>query len=161
MAYDSRLVANALLHKAKERGQSLSHLKLQKLLFFTQAWGLALHDDPVMDDYPEAWDYGPVFPALYHELKRNGSRPIEGYLEEPFGNDGKKVALVPGPADTKFWNLVDQVWDRYGSLSAGQLSSLSHVSGGPWDQARKGGMRNIARSAITDFYRSQLPAHAA
>ena len=154
MAYDPRLVANALLRKARERGENLTHLKLQKLLFFVQAWGLALHDNKVMSVFPEAWDYGPVFPPIYHELKGYGSRPIIGYLQEPF----TEKALVPGLADTQFYELVEKVWERYGSLSAGQLSSLSHVTGGPWDNARKDGTRNIPSAEITQFYRNQLHA---
>jgi len=156
MSYDPRLVANALLHKARERGETLTHLKLQKLLFFVQAWSLALHGRETISGTPEAWDYGPVFPSLYHELKVYGSGPIAGYLQEPFAQDGKTVALVPNPGDQEFWALIDQVWDRYGSLTAGQLSSLSHVPGGPWDQARKAGMRNMPVPAITEFYRQQL-----
>jgi uncharacterized phage-associated protein len=154
MAYDPRLVANALLHKARERGENLTHLKLQKLLFFVQAWGLALHDNEVMTVLPEAWDYGPVFPPIYHELKGYGSRPIVGYLQEPF----TEKALVPNPNDKPFYELVDKVWERYGALSAGQLSSLSHAAGGPWDNARKSGTRSIPRTDISQFYRNQLHA---
>lgn len=156
MEYRPRLVANALLHKARSAGESLTHLKLQKLMFFMQAWGLALHDQKVIDELPEAWPYGPVFAGLYHELKPYGSGSIVGYLMEPDLATGKPVSLVPNPGDTQFYQLLDQVWDRYGKLTAGQLSSLSHVPGGPWDAARKSNMRNMSQPEITAFYRSQL-----
>ena len=158
--YKPRLVANALLHKARSEGVSLTHLKLQKLLFFMQAWGLALSNNQVFSELPEAWPYGPVYTSIYHELKDNGSESIRGYLEEPDLQTGKFRALVPNRGDTKFWNLLKQVWERYGSFTAGQLSTLSHVSGGPWDLARKKGEDRIDPSEIRQFYSKRLSNHA-
>lgn len=158
--YRPRVVANALLKKANSSGAKLTHLKLQKLVFFLHAWNLALHDKPLVSEQPEAWPYGPVFSTLYSELKSNGSRPIEGYIKEIDPKTGREVALAPSPDDTQFWSLVDQVWDRYSRFTATQLSTMSHVDGGPWSQARKDGMDYISNQSIADFYRPQLVRRA-
>ncbi|MDR2990459.1 MAG: DUF4065 domain-containing protein [Burkholderiaceae bacterium] len=156
MAYRPRVVANALLQQASRSGTKLSHLKLQKLVFFLHAWYLALYKEPLISEPPEAWPYGPVFSSLYHELKRFGSNDIEGYLTEVDPQSGREVVLIPNRQNTKFWDLAEQVWDRYGKLTAAQLSSLSHIKDGPWDEARHKSEREISDKSITDFYSPQL-----
>ncbi|MFT4267000.1 MAG: hypothetical protein QM586_07240, partial [Xenophilus sp.] len=79
---------------------------------------------------------------------------------EPDLQTGKTVAKVPNPGDKQFWELIDKVWERYGGLSAGQLSTLSHVSGGPWMAARNSGMTNLSQIEITKFYREKLGTKA-
>lgn len=159
MKYAPRHVANALLWKAKKEGASLTHLKLQKLIFFLHAWGLALKGKPVVDENFEAWPYGPVLSSLYHELKNFGSKPISNYLVEIDPSNGKQVAKVPKQDELDFWGLVDQVWDRYGKMSAAQLSTLSHEPGGPWENARSdmdNSFSSIPDEAIREFYTSKL-----
>lgn len=154
--YRPRVVANALLKQARSNGVKLSHLKLQKLVFFLHAWNLALYKQPLIDEQPEAWPYGPVFSSLYHELKRFGSKDIEGYLTEIDPQSGREMAYIPSDQDHQFWNLVTQVWDRYGKLTATQLSSLSHIKNGPWDKARQESESKISNQSIRDFYSPQL-----
>lgn len=162
MKYAPRHVANALLWKAKKEGASLTHLKLQKLAFFVHAWGLALKGKPVVDENFEAWNYGPVLSSLYHELKNFGSKPISNYLVEIDPATGKQIAKVPKQDDSEFWGLVDQVWDRYGKMSAAHLSTLSHEAGGPWEKARAemretfSGFSDISDESIRRFYTSKL-----
>jgi uncharacterized phage-associated protein len=97
-----------------------------------------------------------VFSSLYHDLKTFGSKDIEGYLTEIDPQSGREVALIPNHENEQFWNLVEQVWDRYGKLTATQLSSLSHIKDGPWDKARQKSEREIPDQSIMDFYSPQL-----
>jgi uncharacterized phage-associated protein len=53
-----------------EAGDSLSNLKLQKLVYYAQGFHLALTEKPLFDEAIEAWEHGPVVPGLYHKLKR-------------------------------------------------------------------------------------------
>ncbi|WP_082938191.1 type II toxin-antitoxin system antitoxin SocA domain-containing protein [Mitsuaria sp. 7] len=73
MPYSPALVANAVLYRAKQRGFHVSHLKLQKLVFFTHAWRLALHNRAAVEERPEAWEHGPIFSTLYHRLRAPGT----------------------------------------------------------------------------------------
>ena len=157
MAYSPRLVANAFLVKAKEAGVPVSHMKLQKLVFFLHAWTLALREaGSLVDGKPEAWPYGPVFDGLYHELKSYGASNIGAYLTELNPATGQMAAMVPSRADTEFYQFLDQVWDRYGGFSALQLSALSHEAGGPWAQARANHAKLIDDEVIRDYYRGKL-----
>ena len=56
----------------------VDEIKLQKLLFYTQAVCLVRFDKPAFTESIEAWDYGPVVPAVYHKLKRR-----EGAIKLP------------------------------------------------------------------------------
>ena len=154
-SYTPSLVANAFLYKARQSGAQMSHMKLQKLVFFMHAWSLAALGKSFVAETPEAWPYGPVFGTLYHELKTYGSRNIDSYLLQINARTGHLEAQIPVLKDQAFWGLVDQVWDRYGSLSALQLSALTHEPGGPWEKARLGHVP-LSNEIIRDHYRVQL-----
>jgi uncharacterized phage-associated protein len=155
--YSTSLVANAFLYKARQSGARVSHMKLQKLVFFLHAWSLASTGGSYVNERPEAWDYGPVFDSLYHELKSFGSRDIEGYLTQMNSETGLRVAQIPVFSDSAFWGLLDQVWYRYSSFSALQLSALTHEAGSPWEQARQTRSGWLPDEIIRDYYRPQIP----
>jgi uncharacterized phage-associated protein len=156
--YTPAIVANGLLKLAREKGVSVDHMKLQKLVFFANAWHLALHDRPAVQEEPEAWKYGPVFTSLYHRLKEHGSRDFSSdlYLDEWSPEHGAMLKLVPGPADTELWDTMSQVIDRYGKFNALQLSSMSHEAGGPWEQTQAARQRWISHETVKQYYRGKL-----
>ena len=50
----------------------LINLKLQKLLFYTQAWHLAIHSDRLFDGEFQAWVHGPVNREIYDRFVGQG-----------------------------------------------------------------------------------------
>src|SRR6266849_90529 len=78
MAHDVRGIANFVLDLADERGQSVSNLSINKIVFFLHAYFLAQFGRPLISAKIEAWDYGPVFRELYREFKSFGDKPIAG-----------------------------------------------------------------------------------
>ncbi|MGJ7483734.1 Panacea domain-containing protein [Variovorax sp. LT2P21] len=156
MPHPARHIANAFLQKAKEAGNPLTQLKLQKLVFFAHAWNLAIHNRPLLNENIEAWPYGPVVDGLYHELKGYGSQPIDRFLTEINQQTGQPVAYIPGAQDAEAWSMINQVWDRYSQFSALTLSDMTHAAGSPWHQARQANMRHIDNGAIANFYRPAL-----
>ncbi len=156
MPYPPAIVANAVLYRARQRGLFISHLKLQKLVFFTHAWCLAIDGLPAVDERPEAWEYGPVFNSLYHRLKGRGHEAITAFIETVDSRSNAYAALMPSPAHGAFWRILDQVMDRYGTLTALQLSTLSHEPGGPWAQAKEANQAVITDEAVRQFYRGML-----
>jgi uncharacterized phage-associated protein len=64
-AYDPRVVANAIIDRAAQEGQPVTHIALQKLLYFAHGLFLLRHRKPLVSGYFEAWTYGPVHPAVY------------------------------------------------------------------------------------------------
>jgi uncharacterized phage-associated protein len=159
-SYTPSLVANAFIQKALQTGVPVSHMKVQKLVFFVHAWSLALHGQSMIAEKPEAWTYGPVFDSLYHELKSYGYRNIDAYLTQMNPQTGQRQSMVPQFSDSAFWSLLQQVWDRYSKFSATQLSAMTHEAGGPWQMARQLGSGWLDDVQVQNYYRAQLPTHA-
>jgi uncharacterized phage-associated protein len=113
-------------------GDSITHLKLQKLVYYAQAWSLALLGRPLFDEDVQAWTHGPVVPSVWHHLK-----------------DHRWDALPPAAhaveLDPETEELLRDVMDTYGEHSAKALEDLTH-SEEPWIRAR-GGLPIEARSA--------------
>lgn len=131
MAYDSRAVANYFLKGAQDRGLSLTPMHILKLVYIAHGWYLALYDRPLISDRIEAWNYGPVIPALYHAVKRFGNQEItatisELEIEKPKRQEFRKKFDEP----TRLF--LNRILEVYGGLKAFQLSSLTHAEGTPW-----------------------------
>jgi uncharacterized phage-associated protein len=57
-------VANYFIRRAHDSGEFISNLKLQKLLYYSQAWHLAIFDRRLFPERFQAWVHGPVIPTL-------------------------------------------------------------------------------------------------
>lgn len=136
MAYSAYAVANAFLQRAEERGiRDISPMKLQKLMYFAQAWHLKIRREPLLDDNFARWQHGPVIPSIYHEFKAFGYRPITRKATtlamEAFGMSGDNVPIVPAH-DVSSWNLIDAILTRYGQYDATTLSNMTHLEHSAW-----------------------------
>ena len=143
---NARTVADYLIWFSREHGDPISNLKLQKLLYYAQAWFLALYDVPLFDDAIEAWVHGPAVPRVYGAFKHCTWQPI--------GIDVQKPEL-----SAKVIAHLNEIMDVYGELTAFHLERLTH-SEPPWQKAR-GGLapdamsRNvISTEDMKQYYRS-------
>lgn len=126
---------------------SLSAMKLQKLMYYAQAWHLAWKDEPLFVETIEAWINGPVVRDLY--ARHSGEFNVApGY----FGGDFNAL-----DSDSK--DVVEKVLGFYGDKSSQWLSDLTH-SELPWLDARHGlppnvrGHNPITLASMTKYYRS-------
>lgn len=164
MSYSAKAVANAFLDLAQADGKSISPLKIQKLVYIAHGWSLAIFDRPlVKGEYPEAWQYGPVFPTLYHEFKEYGRGSI-GQKAREFEKSGPgpfdfsaTVPEIPS-SDEATWEFLRTVWSKYGGFSGVALSDATHRPDTPWSKVREesDGAKNadIKNELIKDHYRS-------
>ncbi len=126
----------------------MTSMKLQKLVYYSQAWSLVWDEKPLYEENIEAWSNGPVVRELfdYH-------RGMYEISEIPIGN--------PRLLDQEQRDTVDAVLEYYGNRPAQWLIDLSHMED-PWIQARKGlpplerGNRVIPLDAMAHYY-SSLP----
>jgi uncharacterized phage-associated protein len=58
----------------------------KKLLFYTHGWHLAITGQPAIDQPFEVWQWGPVVPRVYHELKKYGGGAVTGYVKDMFAD---------------------------------------------------------------------------
>jgi uncharacterized phage-associated protein len=106
-------IADYIIDFAHESGAFISNLKLQKLVYYAQAWHLALKERPLFDGEFEAWVHGPVNPALYQRFKV--------YSYNSIGKDVVKPALDP-ETETFMQDLLAE----YFELDAYELERLTH-----------------------------------
>ena len=119
---------------------TITQLKLQKLVYFAHGWYMAFCEDPLVDnEYVEAWKFGPVFPSLYQEFKYYGRDPIRERSGTFVRASPRGVRFVAEeePNDSDVIAILDKVWDVYGWRTAGQLSTMCHEEGTPWDITRR------------------------
>ena len=74
--YDVLSIARFIINYCNEKNIVISNLKLQKILYFVQAYFLITFNRPCFRENIEAWDFGPVVPEAYHEFKQYGSGNI-------------------------------------------------------------------------------------
>lgn len=142
MAYSAYAVANAFVQKAKDgRLPNLSPMKLQKLMYFAQAWHLKIADAPLMDDNFARWQHGPVVPAIYHEFKAYGYRPIDRMATTLAFDQGGYVMNVPTipVEDSSTWKLIDAIINKYGGIDGPTLSNLTHLPESAWAKRKPDG----------------------
>lgn len=102
----------------------LTNLSLNKLVYYAQVEALKANPQaPLFADDIEAWDYGPVEPAVYHAFKGYGDAQITAPCSALL-NENEDLGFAIG--------FVDLVAENYGSLSAFDLVNLSHRPGGAW-----------------------------
>jgi uncharacterized phage-associated protein len=125
----------------------MTAMKLQKLVYYSQAWSLVWDDAPLFRDDIEAWANGPVVPTLYRK-HRGAFKVSSGDIV------GDKTALTKTQRET-----VDAVLKHYGGRTSQWLSDLTHAER-PWKEARHGlrpgqlGDREITHAAMAEYYGS-------
>jgi len=140
--YDPKAIANFFIDAAAAEGRALTPLQIIKLVYIAHGWYLALTGQPLINEPPEAWQYGPVIPSLYHRLKIYGNGPVRhkitGFSESEWPNLRLAEHEVSPPQDKTVQGFLNSVWKAYGRFSGIQLSSLTHQDGTPWHQTWEG-----------------------
>lgn len=97
--------------------------KLQKLMYYSNAWHLAITGAALVPLPFQAWVNGPVLPGVWHSRADDAQRDARGR---------KAPRLEPFTA-----RLLDMVTEEYGWRSSGELSAMTHGER-PWIAARGG-----------------------
>lgn len=154
--YPVRDVSHYIIVYSNKKDYGVSNLKLQKLLYFVQAFFLINDCPPCFDEKIEAWDFGPVVPEVYREYKRFGGMDIPTidyyvkfdkkniwnteriYYEDIISNDDKE--------------MIQAVVDKFAHCSATFLVNLTHNQD-PWINAYVNGQRNeITKEDIKRYF---------
>ncbi|PIT12209.1 hypothetical protein BGI30_02895 [Snodgrassella alvi] len=133
MAYSVHAVVNTLLERAEQQGVcDMTPMKIQKLVYYAQAWYLKLYQAPLIDEYFSRWHYGPVIPSLYHNLKINGDTVVKNKLGNILIKDGNVQYISPSIEDSDVIAFLDKILEIYGKYTALQLSNMTHQKGTAW-----------------------------
>lgn len=134
-----------------KEGMTVTPLKLQKILYYVQAWMMVFFDEQLLfDEQPQAWVNGPVYPSIYNRFKAIGRYMqlkkedfiSEGVLTEAIGAYADKLALTPNQLE-----VLNKLVLIYGSKNQDQLVFMTHCEK-PW---------SIARGDLEPFENSENP----
>jgi uncharacterized phage-associated protein len=126
----------------------MTAMKLQKLIYYSQAWSLVWDETPLFDEEIQAWANGPVVPLLYGYHR--GHLKVSPALFE----HGDIEALTLNQQDS-----VNKVLEALQDKSGHWLSELTHLEA-PWKDARDGlkpterGEQVIPLAAMHEYYSS-------
>jgi uncharacterized phage-associated protein len=133
--YTARDIARWFINATdRESGDDITHLKLQKLIYYAQGWALALFGEPLFDEDMQAWAHGPVASSVWDEYRGCGYDPL------PPVKMKKRI-------DDRTCRLLESVNDNYGIYTAKKLEKMTHKET-PWLEAR-GDLPSEARSTAT------------
>ncbi|BDF72993.1 hypothetical protein CE91St41_39770 [Oscillospiraceae bacterium] len=119
---------------------SISNLKLQKLLYFVQAYFLSITSthEPCFGERIEAWNFGPVVPEAYHEYKQYGGGDIpsiHSYRDndaQPWDTD--RSVFEANRIKKGDRELINAVVDMFSDYTATDLVTITHNQT-PWIEA--------------------------
>lgn len=140
-------VADYFLNLGNETGSLITPLKLQKLVYYAQAWHLALYDSALFDDEFEAWVHGPVVRSLWEEYR--------GFEWRPIGRENVEIDLPPSVVE-----FLGEVAKVYFSCDPYELERMTHLEA-PWLEARGNlppdALCNniISKESMKQFYRAR------
>jgi uncharacterized phage-associated protein len=130
-----------------EKTGPITAMKLQKLVYYSQAWSLVWDEEKLFPQRVEAWANGPVAPELYRHFRGT-------FKVSTCGKKGDSSKLTADQFET-----VDSVLKYYSDRDPQWLSDLTH-SESPWKDARLGmspgerGNQVITPAAMAEYYGS-------
>lgn len=127
-------------------GWTLTNLQAQKILYLAHMFYMGRNAGrSLVDGQFEAWDFGPVHPALYRRLRIFGRDSVQNIFHDA-------VDIPDGPEAA----IIDEAYEGLGHLGAGQLVSATHKPGGAWQKVYQPGVMGIPipNQAILDEYQA-------
>jgi uncharacterized phage-associated protein len=122
-------VCDYIISKVAQDG--LSFLKLQKLLYYCQAWYLAFDKGHLFNGRFQAWVHGPVNREIYDRFKDNKAL----YSAVSFGDIRTDFSYEKIAPEQRAH--IDAVLSVYCKFTGDQLEAMTHEES-PWITARSG-----------------------
>ena len=152
-------ISRYIINYCNEKDYNLSNLKLQKILYFIQAYYLSKTEakEPCFKERIVAWDFGPVVPIAYHEFKRFGSTNIPRvttYIEIDENDfwQSKVVKYSDDVIKDCDKELINKLVDNFAKFSTTRLVQITHNQS-PWiDAHRQGNNQEITVEAIRSYF---------
>lgn len=124
-----KATAHYFLTLGARDNKPISNKKMQKLLYYAQAWHLVLSpkNDKLFKDQFEAWIHGPAIPSVYGIFKK--------YVHNSIDTAPDSTLIDSNLSDDEKM-LIEGIWKVYGIYDANYLELLTHNED-PWQRARQ------------------------
>lgn len=140
-------IAKFIICLAQDNGDLITNLKLQKLLYYAQAWYLVnFNNQKLFQDDIQAWQYGPVVPSVYSEFSKFGRNPII--------LDDKECDSLDLTDTIK--EYLSDFCENFLRFSATELVGMTHNER-PWKEAKERGVNSVIDTDLMfNFYSNML-----
>lgn len=123
-------LAKYIVNKCVEDGCPITNLQLQKILYYIQRDYLKKCNTRAFMDHVEAWQFGPVVPAVYYEYCYYGAMPIVNRYDNTRDMDIDDL------------DMVDRIVEEKRDLEPWDMVNDTHKPGGAWDRTYNSGIGN-------------------
>jgi uncharacterized phage-associated protein len=125
-----------------DSGDAISHLKLQKLLYYAQGFYLAMHHRPLFPERIMAWNHGPVVKEIYTKYKGSGNNPL--IVDSNFDETS---------IDEQLKEFINEIYQVFGQFSAWRLREMTH-SEPTWKNTLQS--KEITHESMLEYFSTQL-----
>lgn len=139
-------VSKYIINYLNEKSYSVNHLKLQKLLYYIEAWYTVFTGSNLFEEQIEAWQHGPVIRKVWDYFKNQSISYDNLKISKGFELKASKEQI----------EIINDVLDEYGDKTGYYLETLTH-SEEPWKIARRKN-KYIDKNTMKQFYSSRLNA---
>ena len=136
MVYKATDVANYVVKLSNDLGDEITHLRLQKYLYYIQGAFLALKGEPAFSEEILAWKYGPAVHSVFSAYTKYDKGPLPS----------PKIKVIISETDQLF---IKEIYNRYRKYSTPQLVDKTH-SETPWSDSSESGV--ISNESIRSFF---------
>jgi uncharacterized phage-associated protein len=136
MAYKAIEIAEYIINLSASYGDTISPLKLQKILYYTQGSYLALKNEPAFSDEILAWKHGPVVYSVYSKYKHYGRDNIRSFAHSSTIKESDQ-------------HIIKEIYSKYRDYTASQLVDKTH-SEPPWLNTNDDDI--ISEESIRDYF---------
>ncbi|KGR90178.1 hypothetical protein CD30_13085 [Ureibacillus massiliensis 4400831 = CIP 108448 = CCUG 49529] len=151
---DSIILSKYILGYINEMGLEVNHLKLQKLIYYVDAWHMVFLKEPLIDEDFEAWMHGPVVRNVWNYYKE------KSILNAVIPSSEETISLENYLSEEQI-QVINDVLDEYGNKTPYYLECLTHEEK-PWLTARIGYApsdrceERISKNIMKEYYTEKL-----
>lgn len=138
--YKVQEIAEYVIYYVYTKGNIVTNLKLQKILYYIQAEFLVGTQKQCFREHIEAWSFGPVVPCVYMKYNIYGNSFIY-----PPRND---ISYKFSSADKR---KVEHIVDACSAYSSSMLTEITQRQT-PWIDAYHQGKAEITPESIRQFF---------
>lgn len=135
----------------------MSHLKLQKLLYYCQGYHLAYFDCELFPEDFQAWVHGPVCREVFNNLKENSLL----YSDLTYDGIDDTSVVISNSLNSDQISLLNDVLSELSKWSGFELENATHQEQ-PWIDARRGYSpverceTIISKNLMQEFYKKEI-----
>ena len=137
----------------------MTHLKLQKLIYYVESYHLAYFDQSIIEDNFQAWVHGPVTTKVWVLIK-DKANVYDGISLKPEAKP-KAIKTIKDKLTEDQYSLVSDILQEFGKKNDYHLECLTHEEK-PWIEARRGipsdqpSKNVISKKTMTRYYKDKL-----